>query len=314
MTIIFAFRVNAEWEIKGPAWKATKNGGSGNEEIEYNYTSLLNLLNNSENQLDICRYNLKTGKYKRWYGNNNAAMNIIKTTTNNFPFLFVLCEETDACNGIDDDMDGLIDEGNCAPRPGGDGECPYDQTGFDYPSTTNLTNYTASELNQITNFKLEKRGVGSIQWSHYVPGHCQNYTDDIQIGNGFISLDINDLDKKYDNNSIVTLENINCQNFNLYYAKGFYTDLNSLIEGDSYLVGNQNSVECIDITDVGDVCDSISCVDSVLTLHVKHFDGFGAQDGDGDDLVVPEFNLTGIILIIIITSISSFIIRKRNER
>ncbi len=302
---IFSLSVQAKKETRGPAYSTTLNSGSGDVTIIYNYTQLLGLIDD-ENDLDICRYNLRNNKFHRWYGSLNAIENLltVQVRNNKFPWIFVLCEVTDKCDDVDNDNNGLTDEGYC--------DCPTQASKFSFPPSTNLDELSTTELNAV-DLTLAISTKGKIHWSNNVYSQCQDYDNYINIGEEFVSMDVDMLDKTHDTAASVELDGINCEDFTLYYNTGFFNNVEDLIT-DGSAIATEVSSQCDDGTSAGDVCDAVSCSNGVLTVSVKHFDSFGAESGEGggeESPTIPEFNFIGVFLILLVSVIGLFFIKRK---
>jgi len=161
----------------------------------------------------------------------------------------------------------------------------------------NLT--SEDDLRVVADFELATV-FSSIKWESAVDVYQQDLDANIEMGPDFVSLDSSNLPASFNSTANVTFTVNGCDNLALYYSSSTYNNLNDIIT-------NGVLVSCIGL----DPCSDLQCVDGVVTFTAEHFDSFGGE-GEGDGFAVPEFNFLGIIIIVLMTTVSLYII-KRNK-
>jgi len=179
-------------------------------------------------------------------------------------------------------------------------------SGYDYctdvePDIVELdyVNYEGNIFN-ATNLTIVDES-SQVVWKTSVNVATANISKNVKLGPGFISLNMAELDDSFNTSADVTLTVDGCENLQVYYSpSGFFSTLD-----DMKLDGNTIPVACD-----GTYCQDLSCSGTTLSFNAVHFDGFG---GEGDPPVggVPEFSAIGIILIMLVAGIGTFIIRKK---
>ncbi|MFC1800593.1 hypothetical protein ACFLYT_00910, partial [Nanoarchaeota archaeon] len=139
-----------------------------------------------------------------------------------------------------------------------------------------------------------------IGWDSNVNVSGQNLDSFINVGQGYVSLNVSQLDSSFNDSAVVLMSGVNCLGFDLYYATGFHSSLAGIKSA-----GTRVATE----TDVGgnctddSICRNVECQGTTLTFKAQHFDGFG---GDGGDNRIPEFS-TITMLVALVIVISGFV-------
>ncbi|MBW2998403.1 hypothetical protein KY321_02585 [Candidatus Woesearchaeota archaeon] len=146
---------------------------------------------------------------------------------------------------------------------------------------------------------IEKHG-GMVTWDGAI-NFLENDVDvDIKMSNDFVSLNMDSLDQSFNKTANITFIVNGCDSYNLYYqSDGFYDSAEELISSGAIICPPQ-------------ICSNVKCEMNQLSFTAAHFDGFGAE-GFGAAEGVPEFGSYSIIFIFLLTSISTFVIIKRNN-
>lgn len=237
--------------------------------LTYNYTSLLPWVNN-EIYLDLFNWN---NGWERTYATLDTTANTLITEqdSGNFPILLVMGEIN---------------------------------------STTWLSNYSSvyggtnlnleSDLTDVSNLILSN-GQSQIQWSNSVNLLGTDLTNDLKIGNGFVSLNVNNIHSSLNSAATIPLTVAGCDATRVYYNSNFQT---------SFTPGSNgwNLIDCSS----NPTCTIVSCSSNTLTLQVTNFDGWG---GEGDPPLppsIPEFNFVGLILIVAVAGTGMYLISRNN--
>jgi hypothetical protein len=146
--------------------------------------------------------------------------------------------------------------------------------------------------------------LGKIEWNSTVNASNNDYDSNIVIGSYMVSLNVSDLHASINNSANVTLIDIDCDFFNLFYASGFHTQASSLISAGS-LVATQNNIggNCTDSS----ICTNLACSGGNLTFTAQHFDGFGVQN----TTPVPEFSTIALFAILGLVLGGFLVMRRR---
>ena len=264
-------------------WNGLGQGPSGNVELIYNWTTVLGFISD-ENQVYVCKY---YQQYQRWIPMRDAVKNLTKNTVtfyiNNMPQKFALCLVNDSAP--------------CLYKP--------NTTTFESGST-NFSEINTASVASLSSLILKKSN-GKIEWGKSPPYDvCGAPLDDaISVSGSHASIDADALDASLDSEANVTLEGVDCADFNLYYAADFYTDVQSIIDNGA-LVATQNNIgsNCTNSS----ICTDVACSGSTLIFTAQHFDSFGNGGGSSS---VPEFSSYTLILAIILGVLAVLFIRKR---
>jgi len=116
-----------------------------------------------------------------------------------------------------------------------------------------------AELSGIMKFKAEKEGSVVIDWINPIEtaGIVAGVT--LQGADGFIAIDSGSLDPTVNTSSVLTFENIDCGDFDLWYDGSYHNDISSLMgSGTKFLLADEGNLggACNDIN----VCNPINCV------------------------------------------------------
>lgn len=140
-------------------------------------------------------------------------------------------------------------------------------TATNFSTSSGSTDFSAvADINAVEDAKVANDS-GSIQWTNVVDAEGADLDANIVIGDGFVSVDADDLDATFDAPATVVMEVGDCNNYEIYYAANFYSTKAELIA---------NGQLCNANTDPA--CTIVSCVGTTLTFTVPHFDGFGVQE------------------------------------
>ncbi len=140
---------------------------------------------------------------------------------------------------------------------------------FIHPDTTNFS--AAADLEKIERMTLAVDNT-KVAWINAVNATGEDYDVEINMAEGFVSVNVHALHHTINSTANVTLENINCSEFRLYYAEGFYpsrfelVSVGNIIADESNLEGN-----CTDAS----ICTDLYCSGNTLNFIAQHFDGFG---------------------------------------
>jgi len=282
---------------------------TGPVEIIYDYSYLMENITN-ESRLRLCRWDETD---LRWYGlkaTHDTINKEFRYTTDDFPQIFALREIITTCEEDN--------RGHC--------HAPYLER-FTGAETSTITNETCSNVYPLT---LQDDSGSKIIWLSTIDACGEYYNDDIIVENNsgeitintrnilieddFVSLKIENLNENLNSSANVTLVGIDCNNFSLYYAKGYYTTAAEIM-ADGIKVADQNNLysDCIDSS----ICKNLACSNGKLTFEAQHFDSFagivGEYPGNGEYPPIPEFSTLTLVLAIIIVIIGAFIIKNRKK-
>lgn len=140
---------------------------------------------------------------------------------------------------------------------------------FTHPDTTNFS--AAADLGNIENMTLAVDNT-KVTWINAVNATDEDYDVEINMGEGFVSVNVPALDATINTTANVTLENINCSDFRLYYAEGFYQSRFELVS-EGNIIADETNLEgnCTDAS----ICADLYCSGNTLNFIAQHFDGFG---------------------------------------
>ncbi|ODS42631.1 MAG: hypothetical protein MSIBF_04835 [Candidatus Altiarchaeales archaeon IMC4] len=137
---------------------------------------------------------------------------------------------------------------------------------IEFGATYGTTNFSAvSDIGNVTNITLAN-GNGTIQFpaDYGVNATGEDYDSNVEIGDGFVSVNSSGLNPTFNNTVNITLNNVVCP-ATIYYASGTFASKGEIIAG-----GNV----CNATTDPS--CSIISCAGGTLKFTVSHFTGFAA--------------------------------------
>jgi len=149
----------------------------------------------------------------------------------------------------------------------------HNQT-FEGKTTTDLN--TVANISAVENFTVATTG-SAVQWTNTVDlANVTALTDVVQSAPTFLSVNIVAA-PSLDTPAEVALTTIThgndnpCQNFQLYYANGYFTNPQDIIaNGQLVATGANVGGDCIDPS----ICTNVQCSNGVLTFTAQHFDGF----------------------------------------
>ena len=171
------------------------------------------------------------------------------------------------------------------------------------PGTTDFS--TVVNFSNVPNLIIAN-GQNKISWVNNVNIRTANFTNTLQIGSGYVSVDKDNLDSSLNGPAEVSIDlsgtQATCGNFQIYYADSFFT---TLLDISTYgtKIANEGNVgrNCNDLS----VCRNVRCSNNVVIFDVLHFDGFAistntdAQDGcrNIQTLLYLAFGLLSVIII-----------------
>jgi hypothetical protein len=138
---------------------------------------------------------------------------------------------------------------------------------FSGSDTTDLNGI--SDFSSLSNLKLATT-QGSLQWENPVNACDENFDSNVKIGDGFVSLNKSALRSDKNSGANLSMHVSTCDHLTLYYATGFRSSLSD-IKTNGQLCDANSSPACTDI----------QCSGNTATFHVPHFDGYGAEGGEG---------------------------------
>jgi len=149
-----------------------------------------------------------------------------------------------------------------------------------------------SNTDSVSNLVLAST-TSSIKWNGNVNVSRADLDSNINIGPQFVSLNLAQLSSSFNSSANVTFTSMNCNNFNLYHANGFYASSAALMAAGT-VVATQNNVggNCNDAS----ICTNVRCSGGMVTFTAAHFDGFGGGGGNA----VPEFSTYAMMLALVI--------------
>jgi len=239
------------------------------------------LLNNVSIQSRTALYNGTSGGYNAnlspnptlhyYYGNNGCTPNWIPTYTPN------------TCPSNSQWIVTYTDINNCDVSPPIDNgtiqSCVYippaqDNVTFLNKTTTDLN--TVANISAVENFTVATSG-SAVQWVDTVNlANITALTDVVQSAPTYITVNIAAAPSLNTPAEValttITHGNDNpCQNFQLYYANGYFTNPQDIIaNGQLVATGANVGGDCIDPS----ICTNVQCTNGVLTFTAQHFDGF----------------------------------------
>jgi len=140
----------------------------------------------------------------------------------------------------------------------------------EYPGSTDFT--SVPDLTAVDNLTLANPH-GSIEFpeGYLVNASGEDYDSNVQIGEGFISVNPDNLDASFNSAVTLSFNNINCPT-DIYYAADVY--------GSSAEVVNNGAI-CTGATDPS--CTNISCNAGTIIFTAEHFSSYAVPiDGGGD--------------------------------
>lgn len=284
--------VNAEKKIKGWAYEL-ECPDDGAVNVTYSYNPVYSWIVDDGNVI-LVRWDTQE---ERWYPIKSQTRDgITKQIEAHLERCenqtIALAEELEVCDGVDNDGDGLVDEGYC--------DVP-EYTKFDgAPETTDLSTKgtPGGDFTPVSGLTLQDEVSSSkVKWNNPVDVVGENYDSNVNLGNGFVSLNAQNLDSTIDSSANVTITGINCANYVIYYSGDFYDTNNDIVS---------NGQVCNSGTNPS--CNVIECVDGNLTFSVDHFDSYGT--GSGSSTAVPEFSEIMMLVVGVSIMMGLFYIRK----
>src|SRR3989338_1009275 len=163
----------------------------------------------------------------------------------------------------------------------------FDGSTTNFASVADLTNTGAT---------LEKINFGKIAWvSSSMNVEGANFNTNVAIGDKFVSVNSVNLHSTLNSAADITIKNVDCGNFIVYKASGFYTTLQDIVS---------NGAEC----SVSD-CTNIQCSAGTLTFRASGFSSYGARAPPA----IPEFNGFTLILALTVSMLGFLFVRNQRE-
>lgn len=142
---------------------------------------------------------------------------------------------------------------------------------FSGTDTTSLGSYL--EFTNISNLTLHN-GEARINWQDGLDIEGYDFDAGVKLEEGFASLNALIL-PALNTSANVTIYNVNCSEFNLYYANDFYTSLNQITSLGTKVADETNlNSDCLDAT----ICKNVTCDSTTLSFNAEHFDSFGVTN------------------------------------
>ncbi len=163
------------------------------------------------------------------------------------------------------------------------------------PYNINVTIISLTIGSPVANYYLSKgdntlnlsNSNSAIRWSSSTIALNGNFGLNLYLGDKFVSLNataLPDLNTKAN----VSINGVNCNNFKLWYASGFYSNSNDIKVNGAIVATNANiNGDCTNTS----ICKHVQCLANTLKFEAQHFDSFGAE-GEGATGNV-SINLTG---------------------
>ncbi|MEM4248280.1 MAG: NosD domain-containing protein, partial [Candidatus Nanoarchaeia archaeon] len=152
-------------------------------------------------------------------------------------------------------------------------EAQVPPTANNFPTEYGSTNFSeVPDITNVSNMTLATQH-GKIIWLNSVNAEGEDYDSNVRIGAGFVSINTAALHETINSTANVTINNINCSKFALYFAPGFYeTAAGLLSDAEKSLMATEANIgsNCIDPT----ICTNVACTDGNLTFVAQHFTGF----------------------------------------
>ena len=138
-------------------------------------------------------------------------------------------------------------------------ELPDYDNFLENPETTDFD--SVPDLENVENMTLAT-DIARIKWQGIVNATNQDFDENVYFGSGIISINASGLDESINTSALVTIEDVDCNDFDLYYSNNFGFSRFGLMKKGN-IVADQD--------DVGDDCDNPQSVQesnvSILTLH-----------------------------------------------
>jgi hypothetical protein len=178
---------------------------------------------------------------------------------------------------------------------------------FDANSTQFLPTNIGS-LTNVPNVTLVKSG-GKVRWQLPINVTQQNFDSNVKLGSNFVSMNVSALDPSLNSSADISFTGMDCYHFTLYYATGFFSTMESLINAGRQVATQVNvGHDCDDPS----ICTNVKCANGVLNFTAQHFDGFGGGGGAGAE--VPEFSTWALLVAISATIAGLLYARGRGKR
>jgi len=141
----------------------------------------------------------------------------------------------------------------------------------EFPIGFGSTNFSAvADLGNVTNLTLANQ-FGRIQFpvNYGVNSTDENYDFHIEIGEGFVSVNITALHNSFNSTADITISNLSSCPQSIYYTEGFYTSRQDIIGNGSICDSSTNPN-----------CTQVVCSGNNLTFTTGHFSGFATQQAN----------------------------------
>ncbi|MBW3004105.1 glycoside hydrolase [Candidatus Woesearchaeota archaeon] len=161
------------------------------------------------------------------------------------------------------------------------------------------TDFSSVDLAAIDGMILEN-SFAAITWAGTVVADNQGFDENIQFGDGFVSINSHNLDSSINTSAEVEIFNLDgCYNVTVYYSP----------QPEASLVDLKSNGQVCNATTTP-ACTNIQCTSGTVTFDVPHFDSFGAE-GDQDPGAVPEFSTVAMIIALLGAVMGFFVIRQK---
>jgi outer membrane protein assembly factor BamB len=159
-------------------------------------------------------------------------------------------------NSIDDDSDGKIDcaDNDCNLNPA----CAPLYSKFD-GNTTDFANIP--DLTDVSSCALEIAAYGKIVWDNYVNAAGADFDTNVNIGQGFVSVDPTGLNSSFNSSAHIWIYGVSCPVATIYYQDGHFSTASAILSGGS---------DC----EFAGICTNKTCSSNTLEFDVSHFTGY----------------------------------------
>jgi parallel beta-helix repeat protein len=127
----------------------------------------------------------------------------------------------------------------------------------------------------LASYTIGSAGSSQVKYSNFAVSGSMDTQNDFVYGTGFVSVN-SASSPGLNHKANVTINDINCANFNLWHASSFYSSLADIMaNGDLVATRTNIGGDCTD----NSVCKKVQCSGGALTFEAQHFDGFGGGEG-----------------------------------
>jgi len=222
--------------------------------VPYVYTHALELIDLNFDDINICEYNKF---HDRWIPMENTVHDkndlTISFDTHGTELTVALC---------------LINP---------DAVCEFNPSANSFKG--NLPTTTAN-MDKVSVLFLERGGT-RIQWNELVDVCGAPLDTAIDITNTHVAIDAEVLDDSINSNPTITFQNVDCNDFALYYYDGFKKNTQAIIAHKD-IIADENSNDCIN-----SICSEIQCSDNTLTFIANSLSSIAVESGASPILENP---------------------------